>query len=100
MRSSFSDAAMRAPRDETPQLLGMVAGVPGCRPDGRPAFGGIAGRPASHDAPAVTGLRRSHGPSGAFSVMQSILNVFLRVPRPGHVDTIQRHRTNVERDRR
>ena len=96
MRSSYSGPAMRAPRSVTPQLLSMTAGAPRCRPDRRPAFGGTASRPASHDAPAVTGLRRSHGPSSVFGVMQGILNVLLRVPRPSHVDTIQRRRMNVE----
>ena len=96
MCSSSLDLAMWAPRDETPQLLGMIPGIPGCGPDGHSALGGTPCRPASHDAPAVTGPRRNHGPSCDFGVMQSTLNILLRVPRPKHVDTIQQHGMNVE----
>ena len=88
---------MRAPRDEAPQLLGMVAGVSRCRPDGRLAFKGTS-RSALHYAPAVAELGRSHSPSGVLGLLQSSFYLFLRVPRPGHVDTMQQFWASVERD--
>jgi len=97
VRSSSSDLAMRTPGDETPQLLGMVAGILRRGPDRRSAFG-TASHSASHDAPAVAGLRRSHGPSGGLGFLQGTLNLLLRVPRSGHVDTIQHRSMNVEHD--